>query len=62
MVKSEKVPENAIEIRGHDFSKSQDVDEVMKAMLSSGFQASQLGKAINEINRMVIKYNIKNNS
>jgi hypothetical protein len=31
------------------------VDGLMKAMLTTGFQATNVGLAINEINRMVIR-------
>ncbi len=40
-------------IRGYDFNKGVDFDGIMKAMLTTGFQATALGQAIDEVNRMV---------
>lgn len=46
------IPETA-PIRGYDFNQGVDFDAVMAAMLTTGFQASALGQAVEEINRMV---------
>jgi deoxyhypusine synthase len=51
-VPTETVPDTAI-IKGHDFSKGSDLDSIMSAMITSGFQATALGQAIEEVNRMV---------
>jgi deoxyhypusine synthase len=51
-VPTETVPDTAI-IKGHDFSKCSDLDSIMSAMITSGFQATALGQAIEEVNRMV---------
>ena len=48
-----KVPDGAQEIRGWDFDEGSSLDGIMGAMLTSGIQATALGRAINEINRMV---------
>ena len=50
---SGKVPEGTPTILGWDFNDGRDMDGVMGAMLRTGFQASALGKAIEEVNRMV---------
>lgn len=47
------VPEGTATIKGWDFNDGRDMDGVMGAMLRTGFQASALGKAIVEVNRMV---------
>lgn len=47
------VPEGTATIKGWDFCDGRDMDGVMAAMLRTGFQASALGKAIDEVNRMV---------
>eukprot|EP00798_Chlamydomonas_sp_ICE-L_P021735 gene21735-28757_t len=39
-------------IRGHDFDKGRDIDALMESMLTTGFQATSLGQAIHEVNRM----------
>jgi len=53
LVPSEEIPPDAIHIQGHDFNSSRDLDSIMSAMLTTGLQASSLGQAIEEINRMI---------
>lgn len=53
LVKSEAMPEDAPTVRGWDFSQGCDLDGIMAAMLTSGFQATALGQAVIEVNRMV---------
>ncbi len=48
-----KVPEGAAEIRGWDFDNGNSLDGIMGAMLTSGIQATALGRAVDEVNRMV---------
>ena len=48
-----KVPDGAQEIRGYDFDEGNSLDGIMGAMLTSGIQATALGRAIKEVNRMV---------
>lgn len=38
--------------KGHDFQSSNSVDSIMESMLNTGFQATNLGKAVEEIRRM----------
>jgi deoxyhypusine synthase len=52
LVPNETTPDGAV-IVGHDFNKGRDLDAVMGAMLTSGFQATALGQAVEEVNRMV---------
>eukprot|EP01031_Cornospumella_fuschlensis_P037168 gene37168-45112_t len=40
-------------IKGIDFDQKPDLDAVMAAMLTTGFQATNVGLAIEEINRML---------
>lgn len=51
------VPGNVIPdtppIKGWDFNKGVDLDGIMEAMYTTGFQATSLGQAVNEINRMI---------
>lgn len=49
---TETIPEAPI-IKGHDFSNGCDLDSILGAMITSGFQATALGQAIEEVNRMV---------
>lgn len=44
-------------VRGHDFGRpdgrGRDLDAIMDAMMTTGFQATTLGQAVQELNRMV---------
>jgi hypothetical protein len=40
-------------IRGWDFNNGACLDGIMAAMLTTGCQATALGQAVNEVNRMV---------
>lgn len=53
LVPSEQLPEDAPTIRGHDFNDGCDLDSLLGSMLRTGLQATALGQAINEVNRMV---------
>ena len=37
---------------GHDFDTSKSIDSVMELVLRTGFQATNLGKAVKEVRRM----------
>jgi deoxyhypusine synthase len=52
LVPTETIPDAPV-IKGYDFSAGRDLDGLMAAMLTSGFQATALGQAVNEVNRMV---------
>jgi hypothetical protein len=41
------------EIKGYDINQGIDYEKMFKSYLNTGFQATNLAKAINEINRMV---------
>jgi deoxyhypusine synthase len=53
LVPSERLPEGSTQIRGHDFNGPSDLDAVMASMLGTGLQASALGQAVAEVNRML---------
>ena len=50
---SGNVPEGTPVIQGWDPNTGADLDGIMAAMFTSGFQATSLGQAIAEVNRMV---------
>lgn len=50
---SEKISENAIHIKGYDFNQGINWPEIMNHYLSCGFQASQFGLAIEQVNLMI---------
>ena len=41
------------EVRGYDLNEGINYEKMLATYLNTGFQATNLGKAINEINRMV---------
>ena len=49
---TEQYPETPV-IKGHDFNSGRDIDAIMASMYTTGFQATALGQAVNEVNRMV---------
>ncbi|RNA11625.1 deoxyhypusine synthase-like [Brachionus plicatilis] len=41
------------EVKGYDFNQGVNYDRILSTYVHTGFQASNLGKAINEVNRMI---------
>jgi deoxyhypusine synthase len=52
LVPGNTIPDTPI-VKGYDFDTGRDLDGLMAAMIHSGFQATALGQAIEEVNRMV---------
>lgn len=53
MVKSEPVAEGTPEVRGYDFNKGIDYDAIFNSFKTMGFQGTNLGLAIDQINDML---------
>ncbi|PHJ24804.1 deoxyhypusine synthase [Cystoisospora suis] len=53
LVVSQPMPGDSIVASGVDFEKTRDLDSLLDSLLSSGFQATQLGRAIEEVRRML---------
>jgi deoxyhypusine synthase len=53
LVPSERLPDDAVAIRGHDFNHGSDLDALLSSMYRTGLQATALGQAIAEVNRML---------
>lgn len=53
LLRSEPLPEGTPIVQGHNFENGRDIDAVMDAMLRSGFQATNMGEAVNVVNDMV---------
>ena len=53
LVRSEPMPEDAVEVRGYDFSGPLDYHHLLQSFRTTGFQATNFGLAIQEINKMV---------
>jgi len=49
---SESMPDDHPICKGHDFNQTSSIDAIMSSMLNTGFQATNVGKAIEEIKRM----------
>lgn len=50
---SVKLPENTPQVSGYDFNKGVNYDNLLKTYVNCGFQATNFGKAVLEINKMV---------
>ncbi|XP_014666528.1 PREDICTED: deoxyhypusine synthase-like [Priapulus caudatus] len=57
LVKSEAMPSNAQVVRGYDFSNGVDYHALLQSYLTVGFQATNFGLAVEEINKMIAKKN-----
>jgi deoxyhypusine synthase len=50
LVASDTLPEGTPVIRGYDFNRGVNHDELLNSLLLSGFQATNFGKAVQEVN------------
>lgn len=53
-VRSEKIEPGTPEVRGYDFNDGVDYVKIISSFKQTGFQATNLANAIEEINKMVI--------
>ncbi|GFO05967.1 deoxyhypusine synthase [Plakobranchus ocellatus] len=53
LVKSEPMPEGSKEVKGYDFNDGVNYKKLFESYACSGFQATSVGNAITEINRMI---------
>lgn len=53
MVQSESMPVGTETVQGYDFNKGIDYHALLQSYTRSGFQATNFGKAVEEINKMV---------
>lgn len=51
-VESEEMPENSVKISGYDFNKGVDYHALLQSFLTTGFQATNFGRAVQQINLM----------
>ena len=47
------MPPGSSEVKGYDFSNGVDYHALLESYRTTGFQASNFGKAVEEINKMV---------
>lgn len=50
---SENLEGASVKIEGYDFNKGVDYSQLLRSMVSTGFQASNFGDAIDVVNQMV---------
>ncbi|KAK7094728.1 deoxyhypusine synthase-like isoform X2 [Littorina saxatilis] len=53
LVKSQGMPDGSQTVRGYDFNNGVDYHELFRSYTHTGFQATSVGKAIEEINKMI---------
>lgn len=53
LLKSEKLPDVTPMVKGYEWNNGIDHNQLLNSYLHSGFQATNLGLAIDEINKMV---------
>lgn len=53
LASSELMPPGSSEVKGYDFSNGVDYRALLESYRTTGFQASNFGKAVEEINKMV---------
>lgn len=53
LVASSKLPDDTPQVQGYDWNIGINYEQLLDSYVNSGFQATNFGKAVNEINRMV---------
>jgi len=56
LLNSISMPQDAIKIQGYDFNDGLNYENLIQSYFTTGYQATNLGKAIEEINKMVKKH------
>lgn len=50
---SEDMPPGSVPVRGYDFNKGVDMEALLQSFATTGFQATNFGLAVQEVNRMI---------
>jgi hypothetical protein len=53
---SENLAGKCLQIEGYDFNRGVDYQQLLKSMLTTGFQASNFGDAVKVVNQMVLTH------
>jgi Deoxyhypusine synthase len=53
LMPSESLPESSTKVRGFDFSRDINYEELLRTYKTSGFQATNFGRAVEEINKLL---------
>ncbi len=48
-----RLPDDTPTVKGYDFAGGVDYDMILQSMSTTGFQASNFGRAVDQINKMV---------
>lgn len=56
LMESTPLPQDMLQIKGYDFNQGVDHHALLQSFLTTGFQASSFGQAVQEINRMVSEW------
>lgn len=54
LMKSVELPSHTPIVKGYDFNDGINYDQLLASYVHSGFQATNFGKAVDEINKMVV--------
>ena len=60
LVQSGQLPVEPVEVKGYDFNQGIDHHKLLQSFRTSGFQATNFGLAVEEINKMVCEYRVIN--
>ncbi len=55
LVSSGSMPPDSVEVRGYDFNQGIDYHKLLQSYKTTGFQATNFGLAVEEINKMLDK-------
>uniref|UniRef100_H2Z3N0 deoxyhypusine synthase n=1 Tax=Ciona savignyi TaxID=51511 RepID=H2Z3N0_CIOSA len=55
LMASSEMPEGSVKVQGYDFNDGIDYDKILAAYTYSGFQSTNFGRAVEEINKMIAK-------
>ena len=53
LVQSKELPVEPVEVKGYDFNEGINYHKLLQSFRTSGFQATNFGMAVEEINKMV---------
>ena len=55
LVQSQQMPQDSVEVKGYDFNNGINHHALLQSYLTSGFQATNFGLAVEQINSMIAK-------
>lgn len=53
LVESTEIPASTPKVKGYDFEHGVNYDDLLRSFATMGFQATNFGKAVEEVNKMV---------